>query len=136
MTHARLIRRVRFTASHHYARSDWSEERNREAFGDQAASHEHDWMVEPHIVGPMDPATGFVADLAAVDGALETLLGGWDGGNLNTLVPEVADGRMQPSTESLAAWLHRRFAGAVEPPARLESVLVWESPELGARFPA
>ena len=136
MTQARLIRRVRFRAEHHYARSDWPEEENRRVFGPQVDAHVHDWMVEIHVVGPMDEATGFVTDLAALDAALAALMTGWDGGDLNLLVPEVADGAMQPTTESLARWLHQRLEDGMRPPARLAEVAVFESPDLGARYPA
>lgn len=136
MTEARLIRRVRFQAEHHYARSDWSEAENRRVFGPQVDAHGHEWMAEIHIVGPMDEATGFVTDLAALDDALAALMAGWDGGDLNLIVPEVADGTMQPSTESLARWLYRRLEHLIVPPARLAEVGLFESPELGARYPS
>lgn len=136
MTQARLIRRVRFRASHHYARSDWSDEENRRSFGDQSEAHEHDWMVEVHIVGPMDEVTGFVLDLGALDAAMQAVMAGWDGGDLNALIPEVVDDGMQPSTESLARWLYGKLRGAIPPPARLAEVAVFESPDLGARYPA
>ena len=51
-------------------------------------------------------------------------------------VPEVADGDMQPSTESLARWVFEHLSPAVPAPARLDAVLVFESPDLGARYPA
>jgi 6-pyruvoyltetrahydropterin/6-carboxytetrahydropterin synthase len=136
MTQARLIRRVRFRASHHYARREWSEEKNREVFGDQMDPHEHDWTVEVQVAGPVDPESGFVVDLGAVDGAMAAVMAQWDGGDLNALIPEVTAGTMQPSTESLARWLHRQLEGRVPAPARLTRVTVWESPDLGARFPA
>ena len=136
MTDARLIRRARFRASHHYARADWSEEENRRVFGVQVGSHSHDWMVEVHVAGPVDEATGFVTDLGSLDASIAAVTNGWDGGDLNVLVPEVADGSMQPTTESLARWLHRRLADTIQPPARLVEVAVFESPDLGARFPA
>jgi len=136
MTQARLIRRTRFRATHHYALSDRSDDENRRVFGDQTVPHEHDWMVEVHIVGPMDPSTGFVADLGAIDDALESVTDGWDGGDLNVLIPEVAAGDMQPSTESLARWIYGRLEGAVPAPAVLTRVAVFESADLGAEYPA
>lgn len=136
MTEAWLIRRTRFRARHHYARSDWSDEENRRSFRDQTEPHEHDWMVEVHIVGPIDESTGFVVDLGAVDAAMEAVMDGWDGGDLNLLIPEVVDGGMQPSTESLARWLYGRLSGAIPRPGRLVEVAVFESPDLGARYPA
>lgn len=136
MKEARLIRTVRFRASHHYGRSDWSEEENRRRFGDQTEPHEHPWTVEVHVAGPLDADTGFVADLGSLDAVLEEVTAGWDGGDLNALVPEVAEGAMQPSTEALARWLFGALESAVEPPARLQRVRVAESAELASEFPA
>ena len=136
MREARLIRRVRFRASHHYGRSEWSEERNRRAFGPQVRTHAHEWTLDVEVVGPIDDETGFVTDLVALDHALARLTEGLDAGDLNELVPEVRAGSMVPTTECLARWLHERLRGAVAAPARLDRVRVWESDELGSQFPA
>ena len=136
MKEARLIRRVRFTAWHHYGSPTLSPEENRLLFGEQVAPHGHDWLLEVEIVGPISEKTGYVVDLVAVDAALAALLEGWHGGDLNERVPEVRSGSMQPSTESLARWIHGRLAAEVPSPARLGHVWLWESDDLGARFPA
>lgn len=131
-----LVRRFRFRARHHYGVPGWGDERNRRVFGDQVSPHEHDWVVEVHLRGPLDPETGFVADLGALDGAVATLLRGWDGGDLNTLIQEVVEGRMQPSTESLARWIFGHLERVDLGPARVERVFVFEGPDLGGGFPA
>lgn len=136
MRDARLIRRVRFTASHHYRRADWSEEENRRVFGAQVEPHRHDWMVEVHVAGPPDESTGFTVELPALDAALAAATTGWEGGDLNDVVPEVAEGSMQPSTENLARWLYGRLQDTLPAPAHLVEVAVFESPDLGARYPA
>lgn len=136
MDEARLIRTVHFSATHHYRRGDWSEEENRRAFGPQMEPHAHDWRVEIHVVGPIDEATGWAADLVALDRALEALTAGWDGGNLNLLVPPVRDGVMTPSTENLARWIFGALTEGVAAPARLAQVRVFESADLGSAYPA
>jgi 6-pyruvoyl-tetrahydropterin synthase len=133
---ARLIRTVRFRAAHHYRRASWSDGENRRVFGPQAEPHAHDWRVEVHVAGPVDPATGWCVDLAALDALLAAATAGWDGGDLNVLVPEVARGEITPSTENLARWLHGRLAGALRAPARLVEVRVFESDGLGSTWPA
>lgn len=132
----RLIRVVTFRAMHRYERAEWSEEENRRVFGAQVEPHVHDWRVEAHVIGPIDPTTGWAADLAAVDGALAAVVGGWDGGDLNVLVPPVAAGEATPSTENLARWLFEEVRGRVPAPARLVQVRVFESAELGSAYPA
>jgi hypothetical protein len=59
-----------------------------------------------------------------------------DDDDLNRCIPEVAEGRMQPSTEALARWLYERLEPAIRSPGRLARVQVWESAELGARYPS
>ncbi len=136
MPDARLIRRVRFRASHRYGWSSPPSREDRRTFGEQVEPHEHDWYVEVHVEGPIDPTTGWVTDLKALDEHLDRLMEGWDGGDLNALAEPVAEGRMQPSTEALAAWLYGELHGHVAAPARLSEVRVFESIELGACFPA
>jgi 6-pyruvoyltetrahydropterin/6-carboxytetrahydropterin synthase len=133
---ARLIRTVRFRAVHHYRGAGWPDEENRRVFGPQSQPHAHDWRVEVHVAGPVNPATGWCVDLAVLDTALGEATAGWDGGDLNALVPEVARGEMTPSTENLARWLHGRMAGALPAPARVVEVRVFESDGLGSAWPA
>ncbi len=136
MTAARLIRRIRFHAAHRYRRAEWSEAENRIAFGAQADAHEHDWVVEVHVAGPVDARTGWAVDLGALDETLAALTVGWDGGDLNAVVPPVADGSMTPSTENLARWLFEQLVDGVREPARVVEVRVFESPDLGSVYPA
>lgn len=141
---ARLIRTVRFRAAHHYRREAWSEAENHRVFGEQTRSHAHEWRVEVHVVGPPDPDTGWCADLGALDAALASVLAGWDGGDLNAVVPPVARGEMTPSTENLARWIHERLTerlavppgeGARSPAPRVAEVRVFESDDLGSAWP-
>lgn len=136
MSEARVIRRFRFRATHRYGRAAWSEDENRHAFGDQTEPHAHDWTLELHIVGPVDPLTGFLVDLGALDEAACKLVTGWDGGDLNELVPPVREGRIQPTTEALARWIFQTLEREIQGEARLDRVRVFESPELGAEYPA
>jgi 6-pyruvoyltetrahydropterin/6-carboxytetrahydropterin synthase len=135
--HARLIRRVHFVATHHYGDPGADEGENRRRFGDQVEPHTHRWTVEVQVVGPVDSDTGWLTDLVALDEALDDITGRWDGGgDLNALIPEVASGEMQPSTENLARWLYERLAPRVDPPAVLDQVRFFESDDLGAAYPA
>ena len=136
MNDARLIRSVRFTASHHYGRPSWSKDRNRAVFGGQTEPHEHEWAVTVWVSGPRDPDTGFVVDLGALDAALSRVLSPLHAANLNEVIPEVRAGTLQPSTESLAAWVYERLEPLVPTPARLERVRVAESAELAGEYPA
>jgi 6-pyruvoyltetrahydropterin/6-carboxytetrahydropterin synthase len=136
MPDARFIRRFRFSASHRYERRDWSREQNRSVFGLQASRHAHDWLLEIRTVGPIDPQTGFSVDLTELDTAVEALTSDWNGGDLNVLIPEVASGAIMPSTESLARWVYEQLVDRMGGPSRLERVTLFESPEVGAEYPA
>jgi len=134
MTGTSLIRSLRFPASHHYWRSDWSEDENRRKFGANVEPHEHEYTLEVTLYGKVDPFTGFLTDLGALDRALEDVVGPLRGRSLVDTIPEVRSGALLPSTENLARWFFERLDGAIPPPARLGRVRVWESPTLGAGY--
>lgn len=131
-----LVREVRFVASHHYRLPGRAPAESRASFGDQAAPHEHHWRVRVEVAGRIDPDTGFVVDLEALDTLLEEVVGGWRDADLNERIPEVRNGAMQPSTEALARWTYERLASRMPAALRLARVHVWESDELGAYYPA
>ena len=132
MARTMLIRRVPFRASHRYWRSDLTDEENLRAFGETAARHDHEFVLEVEVTGTPDPVTGFVVDLGALDGSLGELVHPLRGQDLNEAIPEVREGSMQPSTESLAHWfwreLERRLPGGV----RVTRIRVEEAPDLAA----
>jgi len=133
---ALLVRRVTFRASHHYRQRSWSAAENRRVFGSQTDSHLHDWTVEVEVAGPIRPETGWVVDLDALDRAIADVVDGLDGEDLNAAIPEVATGEIMPSTEALARWLYSRLEPSIRAPARLARVRLFESPDLGAAYPA
>ncbi len=87
------------------------------------------------MAGSIDPITGWLVDLRAVDTALEELLGPWGDGDLNVEIPEVSSGELQPSTENLARWIFTRLSLLLEAGTSLLEVRVFESPDLGASYP-
>jgi 6-pyruvoyltetrahydropterin/6-carboxytetrahydropterin synthase len=125
-----LIRSIRFPATHHYHRREWDEARNREAFGPTADPHDHDYELTVEVAGEPDADTGFVTDLTELDALLEGLVSPLRGADLNRVIPEVAEGRAQPSTEFLAMWIWDRIAPALPSSVRLRAVRVAESPDL------
>lgn len=134
MGEASLTRTVRFEARHRYAREEWTEEENRRAFGPSAEPHQHEWAVEVTVRGPIDARTGFVVDLEDLDSRIRRVVGPFDQGDLNEAIPEVRQGRMIPTTESLARWIWERLAGEVPGTARLVRVRVVESDELASEY--
>lgn len=128
-----LTRSVRFRAAHHYGRKEWTAAENRRAFGENLIGHEHEYGLEVTLSGQVDPETGFLVDLVALDRALEELIGPLRCRNLAEAIPEVRDG-MMPSTENLARWFFERLERFVPPPGRLVRVRLSESDSLSAEF--
>lgn len=128
-----LERSARFRATHHYRHPEWSGERNRQVFGALSEPHVHDYRVTVWVEGPMDPVTGFVTDLPALDETLEEVFGPLHGGDVNAHVPEFADGSRLPSCENLARWAFGELARALAP-ARVLRVRVAESEDLAAEY--
>jgi 6-pyruvoyltetrahydropterin/6-carboxytetrahydropterin synthase len=136
MAAASLIRSVRFRATHHYWRRDWSDAENRRVFGVNVEPHEHEYLLQVTVSGEIDDGTGFLVDLAMLDRAIEEVLGPLRGNNLAEAIPEAAGGPLLPSTESLARWFFHELGTRIPPPGRLQRIRVAESDVLAAEFPA
>lgn len=129
-----LTRTVEFRAVHRLYRTDWTPERNREAFGplSDPPGHPHDYRCAVTVTGPVDPTMGMVMDLAELDGILrDEITAPFEGRNLNQDVPELAAGVL-PTCESLAAVVYRRVAGRLPTGVRLARVRVAEDATLHA----
>lgn len=132
---ATLTRRVTFSAAHRYRRPEWDDARNAAVFGACARPnwHGHTYVVDVTVGGPVDPLTGFCADLGALDGALaREVVGALDHRNLVLDVPEFAEGKLIPTSENLAAWIAAKVQGALGDATRVLRVRVAEEPGLWA----
>ena len=130
-----LTRTVGFRALHRFHRPEWSEERNREAFGPlgDPPGHSHDYRCSVTVSGPIDPAMGMVMDLVELDRILqEEVVTPFDGRHLDLDVPEFAYGRILPTCEAIAAWVYRRVAGRLPAGVSLARVRIAEDPTLHA----
>lgn len=131
---AELTRRTRFEARHAYRLPAADDAASAEVFGDLSRPHAHTFTVDVTVRGPMDPSSGFVVDLGALDRVLEAWVAPLRGCFLNEVVEPFRDGRVQPSTEALARWTWRRLVTQVPPPARLHAVRVAEDEDLWAVY--
>ena len=130
MLRARLTRSVSFFALHHLARPDWSEERNRAAFGPLAdpAGHGHDYTVSVTVSGPT--THDMVMDLGELDRLLDmVVLKTLRGRHLNRDVPEFAGPRL-PTCEGIAAWIYERLLPRLPIEVNLDVVRVSEDETL------
>lgn len=109
-----LTRVVHFSTAHRYYREEWSEERNRAAFGACANphGHGHNYALEVMVAGEPDPETGFCVDLAALDELLQgEVRAPLDHQHINHAIAAFGPGKLIPSTENIVAWIWDRLAG-------------------------
>jgi 6-pyruvoyltetrahydropterin/6-carboxytetrahydropterin synthase len=135
--HASLTRRITFAAAHRYRRPDWSEEKNLEVFGScsRPSYHGHNYACEVTVSGEIDPETGFVVDLGALDTILrEEVSDRFDHRNINADVPEFADGKLIPSGENLARFIFARVQQRLNGRAFVTRVTVAEDATLSATY--
>lgn len=136
MPDAELSRRVTFAAAHRYRRPEWDDARNAEVFGPCARPHfhGHTYVCEVTVRGPIDETTGFVVDLGLLDGVLRReVVERFDHRNINLDVPEFGDGKLVPTGENLARFIHERVQGAVGG-VRVVRVTVAEDDTLRATY--
>ncbi len=130
-----LTRAVGFRAMHRFHRPEWSESRNREAFGPlgDPPGHSHEYRCAVTVRGPIDDGMGMVMDLGELDRILqEEVIAPFHGKHLNLDVPAFAYGRTLPTCEAVAAYLFARIAARLPADVVLERVRVSEDPTLHA----
>jgi len=121
-----LTRRYRFAASHRLYSPKLSEAENRRVYGKccNPHGHGHNYVVEVTLTGPVDPATGMIANLGELDPFVEReVIDAFDHKNLNEEVAEFQD--RVPTTENLLREIYRRLEKF--PAARLERVRIEET---------
>ena len=119
-------RRYMMSSSHRLHADRLSAEENRAAYGkcNNPNGHGHNYIIEVLAGGPVDPETGMVADLVAMDEAVrKKVLDRFDHANLN-LDPIFAG--VVPTTENLCRVVYRLLEGSMKP-ARLTHVRVEET---------
>jgi 6-pyruvoyltetrahydropterin/6-carboxytetrahydropterin synthase len=121
-----LARRYRFSASHRLHSAQLGEQENQRVYGkcNNPYGHGHNYVVEVAVSGPVDPATGMIANLADLDAFVEReVLEPFDHTYLNEEIPEFQE--RVPTTENLCMEIFHRLRRF--PQARLERVRVEET---------
>ena len=121
-----LTRRYRFSASHRLHRANLSEEENLRLYGkcSNLHGHGHNYLLEVTIAGPVDPATGMIANLGELDPFVEReVIEPFDYKYLNEEVPEFAADI--PTTENVCREIYRRLKAF--PAARISRVRIDET---------
>lgn len=121
-----LVRRYRFSASHRLHNPRFDEEENRRVYGkcNNPYGHGHNYVVEVAVSGPVDPATGMIANLEQLDAFVDReVIDPFDHKYLNEEVAVLRDAI--PTTENLCIEIFNRLRRF--PEAKLERVLVEET---------
>ena len=102
-----LSRRYRFSASHRLHSAQLGEEENQRVYGkcNNPYGHGHNYVVEVAVSGPVDPATGMIANLADLDAFVESeVIEPFDHKYLNEEIAEFRETRSDHGKS-----LHRDF---------------------------
>ena len=121
-----LGRRYRFAASHRLHSDKLSVDENRRVYGkcNNPYGHGHNYVLEISISGPVDPATGMIANLADLDNFVQReVIEPFDRKSLNE---DVAAFRQDvPTTENVCREIYRRLK--IFPNAQLQRVRIEET---------
>ncbi len=121
-----ITRVYEFAASHRLHVPSYSEERNVELFGkcNNPSGHGHNYLLEVTVGGEVDPTTGMIVDICAIDEAVNReVVGRYDHKNLNVDLPEFA-GRVTTS-ETVVQEIWNRLENTL--PATLHRVRLFET---------
>lgn len=108
-------RRYSLSASHRLHTTALSPDENRAVYGkcNNPHGHGHNYVLEVLTGGPVDPETGMVVDLAALDEAVQRrVLDRFDHANLNA---DPIFANRVPTTENLCEVAFELLQGAVAP---------------------
>ena len=133
---ATLTRRMTFSAAHRYRRPEWDDARNQQVFGACAHPnwHGHTYTCDVTVGGPVDPLTGFCADLTALERAMAAARAFLDHRNLVLDVPEFAEGKLIPTSENLAIWVAGEVQEKLGKTTKVLRVRISEEPGIWAEF--
>ena len=130
MPRVRVTRRVHFSAAHRLHRPKWSEDRNREVFGDCSNPnwHGHNYDLDVTVEGDLDRETGYVLDLKKLKEVVyHSVIQDVDHRNLNLDVAWMD--QRNPTAEN---WdrIHPQLPEGID----LKRLVLWETPRNGVEY--
>ena len=127
---ATLTVKTHFSAAHRLALPELSQQENDEIYGKCARpnGHGHNYHLEVSVAGKIDPRTGMLADLAALQKAIDDyIVEPMDHTFLNKDIPYFA--QIVPTAENIAIYIAQRLQKPIaELGAELDKVKLIESP--------
>ncbi len=127
-----ITRKAEFSASHRCYNPQFPEEKNRELYGESAASHGHghNYVLEVTLAGEPNPLTGMIFDLKRLKEVINReVLEPMDHRFLNYEVPPFD--RVVPTPENIAKEVWNRLEPQLRfPNAKLHTVRLYETEDL------
>jgi 6-pyruvoyltetrahydropterin/6-carboxytetrahydropterin synthase len=128
-----LTKRFNFCAAHRYRNEQWSDEKNEAVFGDDNKIHGHNYDLEVTLTGPVDPETGFIADLGEVKNLVqERVIRVLDHALIDEDVPWFKN--RQPSSENLVTFIWEQLVAHVPEGVQLVRIRLYETPTIYAEY--
>ncbi len=130
----KIIRIEHFNAAHRLNNPAWSAEKNELVFGkcNNANYHGHNYQLEVHLSGPVDPETGYVMDMKILSDLIkDEIIERFDHRNLNLDCPEFEG--VNPSAENIAKICWDLLRVKISTSLQL-TIRLWETPRNGVEY--
>lgn len=106
----RVIRKESFNSAHRLHNPNLSDEENARVFGkcNNLNYHGHNYDLDVHVIGDVDPVTGYVIDLKILKDIInDEVKSKFDHKNLNLDVPDFKD--LNPTAENIAIVIYNKI---------------------------
>jgi 6-pyruvoyltetrahydropterin/6-carboxytetrahydropterin synthase len=130
----KIIRIEHFNAAHRLNNPSWSIEKNKQVFGkcNNDNFHGHNYQLEVHLEGPIDPETGYVMDMKLLSDIIrDEIIERFDHRNLNLDCPEFKG--VNPSAENIARICWELLRDKIDASLQL-TLRLWETPRNGVEY--
>lgn len=130
----KIIRIEHFNAAHRLNNPAWSSEKNKQVFGkcNNDNFHGHNYQLEVHLDGPIDPETGYVMDMKILSDLIkDEIIERFDHRNLNLDCPEFEG--VNPSAENIARICWELLRDKIDTSLQL-TLRLWETPRNGVEY--
>jgi 6-pyruvoyltetrahydropterin/6-carboxytetrahydropterin synthase len=130
----KIIRIEHFNAAHRLNNPAWSSEKNKQVFGkcNNDNFHGHNYQLEVHLSGPVDPETGYVMDMKILSDLIkDEIIERFDHRNLNLDCPEFEG--INPSAENIARICWELLRDKIDASLQL-TLRLWETPRNGVEY--
>jgi 6-pyruvoyltetrahydropterin/6-carboxytetrahydropterin synthase len=112
----KVSRKGHFNAAHRLHNPNWSDEKNREVFGNcnNVNYHGHNYVIYAHVTGPIDEESGYVIDLGELKEIMnEEVLTRYDHKNLNLDCEDFK--HLNPTAENIVVTIWQRMRKRLKP---------------------